>query len=941
MLTLLLPLLLCQGCRQPDTADVRSLSGTWQFAADPGDLGIAGRWYLRDLDEQVVLPGSMASNGKGEEISLATRWTGQIVDSSFFKIPVYAPWRKAENFKVPFWLQPLKQYAGVAWYRKEIFIPAKWKGRTIHLFLERCHWESRLWVDDQEAGMGNSLGTPHQYDLTRWLTPGKHHLTLRIDNRIGEIDPGINSHSISDHTQTNWNGITGRICLMTRAPVFIRTLQLYPAVAEKKVLSRIRLSNSTEKRTSIKLQLSACGATQPPACSLETAIPPGDTLVEIVYPMGEDVKLWNEFHPCLYQMAALLTNQRSRETDSCRASFGMREIGVHDGQLHMNGVPIFLRGTLECAVFPKTGYPPTDKEAWLRIFTVCRNHGLNHMRFHSWCPPEAAFSAADETGFYLQAECSSWANQSSSLGDGKPIDPYIYAESERMVEAYGNHPSFCILAYGNEPRGRNQHTFLTGFVTHWKEKDNRRLCLSAAGWPNLAVNDFLSMSEPRIQRWGEECNSIINSAPPSTGFDWSERIAGLTQPVVSHEIGQWCVYPDFSEIPAYDGVLRARNFEIFRETLRSYGMEQLAGSFLRASGKLQALCYKADIEAALRTPGFGGFQLLGLTDFPGQGTALVGVLNAFWEEKGYISPGEYRRFCNSTVPLARMTKLVFTNAETFEAAIGIAHFGEQSLTHCIPQWRITRSNGETLAGGTLPGRVIPVGNRTGLGRVSFPLQDLREAEKLTLEVTVDRFCNSWDFWVYPQHPPGIPGEEKVRIVQFPDAGTLEFLRSGGSVLLSLKKGTLSPEAGGTIKTGFSPIFWNTAWTGGQGPHTLGILCDPQHPALARFPSEYHSNWQWQDAMSHAGAVDLRLFPAQLTPIVRIIDDWFTNRPLALIFEAKVGKGKLLVCASDLVTGSRNRPEARQLLYSLKSYMTSPQFNPPVEVTPETVARLVH
>ena len=184
---------------------------------------------------------------------------------------------------------------------------------------------------------------------------------------------------------------------------------------------------------------------------------------------------------------------------------------------------LFLRGTLECAIFPKTGYPPTDTASWMRIFRIARAHGLNHMRFHSWCPPEAAFIAADHTGFYLHVECSSWANSGASIGDGKPLDKFLYDESERMIQAYGNHPSFCMMLYGNEPAGANQEKWLTEFVTYWKNKDPRRLYSSGAGWPQLAVTNFNSTPDPRIQGWGEGLKSIINAQPPRTDFDWTEQ----------------------------------------------------------------------------------------------------------------------------------------------------------------------------------------------------------------------------------------------------------------------------------------------------------------------------------------------------------------------------------------------------------------------------------
>jgi len=923
--------ILAVGCNQQVGKQKIDLSGTWKFAVDPGDKGVSEKWFSQTLADQVTLPGSMSTNGKGDDISLTTKWTGQIVDSSFFKSAEYARYREPGNIKIPFWLQSLKHYQGAAWYQKEVTIPRNWKGLNIGLFLERCHWESRLWIDSKEVGMRNSLGTPHVYDLTTLLTPGKHTLTVCIDNRTKEIDPGLNSHSISDHTQTNWNGMVGQLFLEARPVMNIHNINVFPDVQNKKITAKINVVNPIAKATKIKLNIKVDGPTSPTEQSADFELSPGDNILSVRYPMDSDVKLWNEFHPDLYKLTAVLTDPASGTSDTCQTIFGMREFKAVGKQIQINGQPTFLRGTLECAIFPRTGYPPTSADEWLRIFNICRAHGLNHMRFHSWCPPKAAFDAADQTGFYLQVECSSWANQSTTLGDGKPFDKYLYEESQRMVETYGNHPSFCMMLYGNEPAGSYQIPFLTEFVSFWKKKDSRRIYTSGAGWPNLEVNDYLSTANPRIQGWGEGLKSIINSAAPTTDYDWSSRIASFKQPVVSHEIGQWCVYPNFKEIAKYDGVVRAKNFEIFQETLKDHGMAQLADSFLLASGKLQVLCYKADIEAALRTPGFGGFQLLDLHDFPGQGSALVGVLDAFWDEKGYISPKEYSRFCNSTVPLARLKKHIFTNNETFEAAVEVAHYGEAPFTACTPEWKITDKSGKTIQSGKLPQTNIALGNGTKLGTISASLASVTVPEKLTLEISVVTFSNSWDFWVYPSRNEAIAGGEKIKVVTSLDQSAQNILEKGGSVLLTLKKGTLKPGSGGNIAIGFSSIFWNTAWTRGQAPHTLGILCNPKHPAMAEFPTEYHSNWQWWDAMSHSGAINLGGFPSEIKPIVRVIDDWFTNRPLALVFEAKAGKGKILVSGIDFTTDMEKRPEAKQLLFSLKKYMAGNQFNPKIDL----------
>ncbi|HTI07447.1 MAG TPA: glycoside hydrolase family 2 TIM barrel-domain containing protein [Puia sp.] len=969
-----------------------SLSGDWLFRIDSLDEGESASWFDHPLKGHLHLPGSLTSNGLGDVVTLHTPWTGEINDSSYFLQPEYAPYRQPGHIKIPFWLQPVRYYKGAAWYQKKITIPPAWKDQTIELFIERAHWETTVWIDGHLAGRQNSLGTPHRYPLSEWLRPGQHTLTIRVDNRIKEVNPGPNSHSVSDHTQSNWNGMIGRLCLIARSSLHIGQVALFPSVARKEVLARITIcrndapgltasvpgalpttpgvtsasagahgmspdagsqSSSAPGAASsapyqVRLHLAAVSNSkgQPilPPLEKDVVLQKDSTTIDITYPMGAHPLLWDEFHPNLYTLRVSVRGP-SGENDQHKEDFGMREFSTRGTQFTINGRPVFLRGTLECAIFPRTGYPPTDRASWMHIFNVCRSYGLNHMRFHSWCPPAAAFEAADRSGFYLHVECSSWANSGVTVGDDQPLDKYLYEESGRMADAYGNHPSFCMMAYGNEPAGRHLEKYLDDFVSYWKAKDSRRLYTTAAGWPVIPDNDYNSSPNPRIQQWGQGLKSILNTWPARGDYDWRDIISPWQHPTVSHEIGQWCVYPDFSEIPKYTGVLKAKNFEIFQHTLQQHGMGHLADSFLLASGKLQVLCYKADIEAALRTPGFGGFQLLDLHDFPGQGTALVGVLNPFWEDKGYVTGAAYSRFCNAVVPLARMPRMVYLNDQVLEVPVEIANFSEGSLRHVSPAWTIADPDGRILWQGRLPATDIAVGNGESLGVIRQPLQALSRPARLQLTVSVGAWRNSWDFFVYPARLPGLattrlsePAKPRERLVvsQTLDEEALATLKQGGKVLLTLKQGSIRNGKGAEAKAGFSTIFWNTAWTHGQPPNTMGILCNPRHPALAAFPTQYHSNWQWCDAFTHGGPIRLDEVAAGLSPIVRVIDDWVTARPLGLIFECRVGEGSLLVSGIDLLTDADRRPEARQLLYSLEKYMTGPEFHPRRQVAVEKI-----
>ncbi|WP_448635142.1 hypothetical protein [Pedobacter panaciterrae] len=230
-----------------------------------------------------------------------------------------------------------------------------------------------------------------------------------------------------------------------------------------------------------------------------------------------------------------------------------------------------------------------------------------------------------------------------------------------------------------------------------------------------------------------------------------------------------------------------------------------------------------------------------------------------------------------------------------------------------------------------------MGNGQHIGTIRQKFSTIQSAEQLLLKVKTVSAENSWDIFVYPTVLPDISKE--VRVTQVLDDEAVEELNSGGKVLLTLKKGSVKPEMGGDIKVGFSSIFWNTAWTKSQPPTTLGILCNPEHPAFAAFPTEYHSNWQWWDAVTHSSAVRMDALSKKINPLVRVIDDWVTARPLGLIFECKVGKGSLIVSAIDLLSDRDQRPEARQLLYSLQKYMEGNAFMPEVSMDIAAIQKL--
>jgi hypothetical protein len=910
-------------CSNWASAQPISLAGDWQFQLDRNDAGIQEQWFNKKLEDKIKLPGSMLTNGKGDDVTLQTKWTGSIYDSSWFFNPRMEKYRQPGNLKFPFWLTPAKYYVGAAWYQKEVTIPISWTNQHIELFLERCHTETMVWVDGKETGMQNSLVAPHVYDLTTILSPGKHVISIRVDNRIKAINVGPDSHSLTDHTEGNWNGIIGKIALAATPKVGIKNIQVFPDVANKQAVVFVSIQGG-EGVARIRLLASAFNtkvAHSVPTISGSMVLNKDSlSTQQFTIPMTDNMQLWDEFNPVLYKLQVIMEPLHG-ERQAKEVTFGMRSFKIVGTSFTINDRPLFLRGTVNNCEFPLTGFPPMDEASWVKLFNTAKAHGLNHMRFHSWCPPEAAFKAADLTGFYLQPEGPGWVNHGTSLGDGKPIDKYMYEETDRMADWYGNYASFCMEAVGgNEPAGRNQVKFLTEMIHYWEAKDKRRVYTGASvgnSWPLVPENEYMVKAGARGLNW-------VNARPESDS-DYHAAIQKFNVPYVVHEMGQWCVFPDFNEINRFTGVYKEKNFELFREQLAEHGMADRANDFLMASGKLQVLCYKNEIEKTLRTKGLAGFQMLGLQDFPGQGTALVGMLNALWQDKPYITPQQVKRFCNVVVPLTRMPKFVYSSNETLTAQVELFNYGSGELKNALINWVIKDSTGKILAKGAFDKRDYAIGNCLPVGKIEYPLSDIKTPMRLNLDISVagTSYGNDWNVWVFPATVPEVASSSDVYYCDSLDEKAVSLLKNGGTVFL---------QAAGKIRKGkevvnyFTPVFWNTSWFKMRPPHTLGIVCDPNHPAFKKFPATSHSDLQWWDVVNKAQVMHLEDFLQGFNPILQPIDTWFINRKLALLLEAKVGKGKLLLSSIDF-KDLQGRPAAAQLLYSLESYVHSTSFNP--------------
>ena len=913
-------------------AQTIDLAGSWQFQIDRQDKGIKEQWYTgKQFNDTIELPASMPQRFKGDDINVNTKWVGSLYDSSYFYNSYMSKYRKpGKDMKLTFFLTPDKHYVGVAWYQKTIHISDIDKKGSYNIYLERPHIESTLFINGQSVGMRNSLVVAHQYDVTKYMKAGDNIITIRIDNRPETVNVGQDSHSITDQTQGDWNGIVGRMELTHTAFTHITDIQVYPNIDNAEALVKVKVVGKVKTKVTVDFKAVIDNISTdltPHTLSLKTLLTSDTTLIEVTLPM-KDAKLWDEFHPNIYTLNTCVT-VKGKETDTRSVNFGMRKFEICGKMFYVNGHEIQLRGTVENCDFPLTGYAPMDVESWIKVFKRCREYGLNHMRFHSYCPPESAFIAADKVGFYLQPEGPSWPNHGVTLGNGHAIDTYLMDETKRMAKDYGNHPSFCMMACGNEPAG-HWVDWVSNFVDYWKATDNRRVYTGASvggSWQWQPKSQYHVKAGARGLQWA--------NIKPSTEDDFTNAIGKVKEPYISHETGQWCVFPNFNEIDKYIGVNKARNFEVFRDILNDNGMGNMDEKFKMASGKLQSICYKYEIERTMRTPQYAGFQLLSLNDYSGQGTALVGVTDVFFDDKGYITAPEFREFCSPIVPLAKIPKFTYKNNETFHAEIFLNQYSDKTILNNAPAYSITASK-KVIKTGTFNAQDLPIGNNINVGDIDFPLNEIKTAQKLTLTVYVTgtEAINHWDFWVYPTELKA--EENNVLITDMFDEKAMNVLKQGGKVLLT---------AAGKITYGkevvqqFTPVFWNTSWFKMRPPHTTGIYIENTHSIFDLFPTDYYSDIQWWELVNKAQVMQFTEFPIDFQPLVQNIDTWFLSRKIGMLFEANVLEGKLVMTSMDITNNLDKRIVARQMRASILNYMNSDKFKPEYTISSELITDL--
>ncbi len=875
---------------------IKDLSGLWECEI-PGQRG------------SLRLPGTLDESGIGFPDDPAGQWKADEVRRiGFYKDgdPIVTRLTRKRTFE-----GPAKITRTVDWT-----VP---KDRRVFTDVERAR-HLRLLINGREAQLTvpASLSTPYCFEVTGMVT-GHDEFAFLADNSYPDWprDAIVYSSAASDETQTNWNGLLGTFRLRTERQVFISHTRIYPRGGKLDVF----------------VELDAGCPWQGDLCISSEALD-GIAFLSVDISSGkhefcirglkvkEGVPKWDLEEGNLQVLTVSGPGLEERSF-----SFGLRDFRAEEGHFILNGRRIFLRGEANCAVFPETGYPPMDAEAWREILLKYRAYGVNCMRFHSHCPPEAAFLAADALGMLMQPELSHWDPEHAfASGEAKR---YYGMELGAVLRRLANHPSFVMMTFGNELQADEEgHAFMDHLLETAKQYDPTRLYAngSNAHYGQLGADpdsDFytaMAYYDRDMRACSDGFRGWLNQEYPNTRRDYAETMTAIRsecgQPVFSFEVGQYETLPDFGEIREYRGVTSPENLKHIQRKVREKGLEKEWKRRVEASGESALLCYRAEVESALRTEGYSGISLLGLQDFPGQGTALVGMMNAHLETKpfDFARPERFAAFFRDALPLVLLERFTYTAGETLKARVKMANYGKREYCGSL-MWNL---RGEGCSRQGVGDRTAsPAGRLTDLGEIRIALDGIAVSRKLTLTVSFCGIENSYPVWIYPDVQPVCPeGVYECRSFEEKAERTLE---EGGIVYLA--PDSSEDALPHSIRGQFSPDFWSVC----TFPHQaggMGLLMDTQHPLFRNFPTESYGSWQWWPMANQRAMV----LPESIDCIIAEMDSYAFLRPMAMLFECRCGRGRLMVSSLGLHQLTRY-PEARALQQAVYDYLGSPDFMP--------------
>lgn len=735
-------------------------------------------------------------------------------------------------------------------------------------------------------------------------------LTILIDNR-DNFYLSTYGHSYTNESQTIWNGIVGKISLYAKENTYFKDILVVCQDQNKSIVVKGYIINNVSTNINISID-----DTENNLNVAKDTLQVNDTYFEHTIYINKEIIPWNEFTPKLYELTL------TTDYDTKKINFGFRHIKVIDRDILLNDKKIFLRGNLECCMHPQTGYPPFELEYWINLFQTVKDYGMNHIRFHSNCPPEICFVAGDIVGIYLQVEGPVWLD-TWFMELGSHIEHYDFMPKEalRIINAYSNHPSFCIFCNGNEFRG--DFSILHNIIEQAKSIRPDIIYTLTANYDRpLDILDDIFISVEADKK-GMRGNRFYPKMATTFMTDYSEAVNSRNIPLIAHEGGQYCVYPNVNEIEKYTGNLLPMNYMAIKNDLEKRNLLHMTDKFVKASGDFSARLYKEEIESYSRTMRFGGFQLLGIQDFPGQCTATIGLLDSLWESKEIVSKEWFRQFCNDVVILIKSEKRIFTNTELFSCEVMINQFNITDINNANIIYNFIDENDNEIYSGIFNNITLKNGTQTIIGSIeNIDLNIFKLPTKLRLNISIEntQYQNNWSIFVYPDIVEDFINiklkESNIVLAYEWNNEILNMLDNGKKILLIPKRETFINRP--TYDSSFYPVFWSPVFFNKKNPCGLYIN---EHPVFDIFTSDKYADYQWYNLLQNSFNFDVDILPIDFTPIVEAIPNYYYNHRLTNLIEANVSNGVLMICSIQL-DDILDKVEARWFKYSIINYLSN-------------------
>lgn len=406
-----------------------SLEGKWKFNFSKDHDKAPRDFYSLKYDDSqwtdFPVPGILELNGYGDAIYSNNGY----------------PWRTQFRPEPPF-VEERNNYTGS--YRKMVTVPADWKGERIYLHVGSATSNLMVWVNGKFVGYSEDSKVSAEFDLTKYLTPGKENLIAM------QVMRWCDGSYLEDQDFWRFTGIAREVYLYARPQAHIADLFITPD-----------LVNNYQDGT-LEVKLNAVGAKgetvmfslkdkEGKEVAAQTAKVGGNGEVKVNFNVKNPLK-WTAETPNLYTLyTTLMDGKQVAEVVPQRVGF--RKVEIKNAQVLVNGQPVLFKGANRHELDPVTGYV-VSMDRMLEDIRVMKELNINAVRTCHYPNDPRWYELCDIYGIYMVAEANI---ESHGMGYGdktlakEPTYEKAHLErNESNIKIYKNHPSIIFWSVGNE-----------------------------------------------------------------------------------------------------------------------------------------------------------------------------------------------------------------------------------------------------------------------------------------------------------------------------------------------------------------------------------------------------------------------------------------------------------------------------------------------------------